>query len=92
MDLSGAESDVIELHRDAYAESRAESQPEDLVSIDRFAVAADLEPGEEGAQQLQAWEELGIDEAIVRVGPLARGHGEAVERIRFLTSAATELH
>lgn len=92
VDLSGAESDVIELHRDAYAESRAESQPEDLVSIDRFAVAADLEPGEEGALQLQAWEELGIDEAIVRVGPLARGHAEAVERIRFLTSAATELH
>ena len=80
------------MHRDAYAETRAESPPEDLVSIDRFAVAADLEPGEEGAQQLQAWEELGIDEAIVRVGPLARGHAEAVERIRFLTSAATGLH
>ena len=92
VDLSGAESDVIELHRDAYAESRAESQPEDLVSIHRFAVAADLMPGEAGAAQLQAWEDLGVDEAIVRVGPLARGHAEAVERIRFLMSSATELH
>lgn len=45
LDLSGAADEMIEIHRDAYSEARAESDPNDLVSVSAFGVAADLEPG-----------------------------------------------
>ena len=34
--------------------------------------------------RLRAWETMGVDQAILRAGPLDGGHDEARERIRFL--------
>lgn len=86
LDLSGAEPDQLEIHRDAYTESRAECDPNDLVSVAAVGVAAELEASEAGGERLASLESLGIDEAILRVGPLEGGHEEALERIRFLAS------
>jgi alkanesulfonate monooxygenase SsuD/methylene tetrahydromethanopterin reductase-like flavin-dependent oxidoreductase (luciferase family) len=92
LDLSGAADEMLEMHRDAYSESRAEADPNDLVCVHNYAVGGDLEPGEISLARLARWEELGFDEAVIRVGPLEGGHLEAVERIRFLTTAATKIH
>lgn len=92
LDVSGADDDMLEIHRDAYSESRSESDPNDLVSIHAFGVAGDLAGGEEGADQLAAWEALGVDHTIVRAGPLGGGHDEAVSKIRYLTTAVTDVH
>lgn len=90
LDLSGAPDDALEVHRDAYAEARAEAEPLDLVSPHVFAVAADLAPDDAGRGRLRAWEELGVDEAIVRIGPLPGGHADARDRLRFLGDGAAE--
>lgn len=91
LDVSGADVDMLEVHRDAYSESRAGIDPNDLVSTHTFGVAGDLEDGEEGADQLAAWEALGVDHAIARAGPLDGGHDESISLIRNLTSAATDV-
>jgi alkanesulfonate monooxygenase SsuD/methylene tetrahydromethanopterin reductase-like flavin-dependent oxidoreductase (luciferase family) len=92
LDLSGAPDEMLEVHRDAYSESRSEADPNDLVCVHAYAVAADLEPGEAGLERLARWQASGFDHAVARVGPLEGGHAEAVERIRFLTSAETQVH
>jgi len=96
LDLSGAPADALQITRDAYAEGRAEVAAEDLVSVDVFAVAADLEPGEEAQACLQAWESMGVDQATLRlgagVGTGAAGHAAAQARIRFFTDATEALH
>jgi len=92
LDLSGASDEMLEVHRDAYSKSRAEADPNDLVCVHAYAVAADLTPGEAGLERLTRWEESGFDHAVARVGSLEGGHAEALERIRFLTSAETQVH
>jgi len=92
LDVSGANDDMLEIGRDAYAEGRAECEPEDLVCVGAFAAVGDLEPGESGAERLAAWESLSIDQAILRAGPLSGGHEDAVRRIRALTDAGDEVH
>ena len=92
LDVSGAEDAMLEVARDAYAEGRAECAPEDLVSVSVFAAVADLEPDAAGGERLAAWEEMSIDHAVLRAGPLSGGHEEAMRRIRALTDAAPEVH
>ncbi len=92
LDLSGASNEMLEVHRDAYTESRAEADPHDLVSVHAHAVAGDFEPGEAALERLAKWEALGFDHAAIRVGPLDGGHEEAVHRIRFMTGAEIRVH
>ncbi len=92
LDLSGAADEMLEVHRDAYSECRAEADPVALVCVHAYGVASDLEPGAAGAERLEKWEALGFDEAIVRVGPLDGRAGQAVERIRFLSGAEQGVH
>lgn len=92
LDLSGAPDEMLEIHRDAYSECRAEADPHDLVSVHAFAAAGDFEPGEAAIERLSKWEALGFDHAVARVGPLDGGHTEALERIRFVTSEQTQIH
>lgn len=91
LDVSGAEDDMIEIHRDAYRESRAEVDALDLVCVNAFGVVGDLEEGASAAERLKRWEALEVDHAVVRVGPLVGGHDEAVDRIRTLTSESAEV-
>ncbi|MBJ20979.1 MAG: hypothetical protein CL933_16350 [Deltaproteobacteria bacterium] len=92
LDLSGASDAMLEVHRDAYSEGRAEADPNDLVCVHAYAVAGDFVPGEAALERLAKWEALGFDDVVVRVGPLEGGHDEAMERIRFLTSVQTQVH
>ena len=96
LDLSGAAEEALEVARDAYSEGRAEVAPEDLVSVEVFGVVADLEPGEAAQERLRAWETMGVDQAILRLGA-GLGSGDAAQkaaqaRIRFLTDATEALH
>lgn len=93
LDLSGGTDRVIEAHHEAYLEGRGEAQPEELVSVHAFAVAADLDPGDDASRRLSAWEALGVDHAVVRVGPLSGGGGEeSLRRIRFLATSDPSVH
>jgi len=92
VDLSGAPDEMLEIHRDAYSESRAEADPLTLVCVHAYGVASDLEPGDASLERLERWEALGFDEAIVRAGPLDGREGQAVERIRFLSGAESGVH
>ena len=92
LDLSGAGDEMLEVHRDAYSEGRADSDPNDLVCVHAYAVGANLEPSDRSLERLARWEALGFDEAVVQIGALEGGHSEAVDRIRFVTSAVTDLH
>jgi alkanesulfonate monooxygenase SsuD/methylene tetrahydromethanopterin reductase-like flavin-dependent oxidoreductase (luciferase family) len=92
LDVSGGDDELIELHRDAYRASRAEVDPLDLVCIHAFGVVGDLEPGAEASQRLSGWEALEVDHAVVRAGPVVGGHDAALDRIRLLTSAETQVH
>ncbi len=96
LDVSGAADDGLEVALDAYRGGRGEAEPEDLVSVEAFAVVADLVPGEAAQERLAAWEALGVDQAIARVGP-AEGRRDATPAtIRFLAgadpAAESELH
>lgn len=92
LDLSGAADDLLEIHRDAYLETRAASAPEDLVCVQAYGVAADLEPGEGARERLERWAALGFDQAVIRAGPLDGAKDEAAERIRFLSEADARVH
>jgi alkanesulfonate monooxygenase SsuD/methylene tetrahydromethanopterin reductase-like flavin-dependent oxidoreductase (luciferase family) len=92
LDLSGAPDEMLEIHRDAYSESRAEADPETLVCVHAYGVASDLEPGAPASERLERWETLGFDEAIVPVGSLDGRTGETRERIRFLSGAEQGVH
>jgi alkanesulfonate monooxygenase SsuD/methylene tetrahydromethanopterin reductase-like flavin-dependent oxidoreductase (luciferase family) len=56
LDLSGGTDAMLEVHRDAYSESRAEADPHDLVCVHAYGVAGDLEPGEASLERLTNWE------------------------------------
>ena len=92
LDLSGAPDEMLEIHRDAYSEGRAEADPVTLVCVHAYGVASDLEPGSAASERLERWNALGFDEAIVRVGPLDGRTGQAAERIRFLSGAEQGVH
>jgi alkanesulfonate monooxygenase SsuD/methylene tetrahydromethanopterin reductase-like flavin-dependent oxidoreductase (luciferase family) len=92
LDISGATDQTLVLHREAYTEARAGVDPNDLVSMGLYAIAAELEISPEGVDRLIGWEDLGVDHVIARVGPLEGGHTEACERIRFLASEDAGLH
>ncbi len=92
LDVSGAPDEAVEIHRDAYAEGRAEVAPEDLVSGHAFGVLGDFESGEAARARLARWEELQIDHALLRAGPLEGGTDEARRRIRAFTDGAADLH
>jgi alkanesulfonate monooxygenase SsuD/methylene tetrahydromethanopterin reductase-like flavin-dependent oxidoreductase (luciferase family) len=92
LDISGAPDDGLVLHRDAYTEARAGADPNDLVSTGMFGIAVDLESSPDAIDRLIRWEDLGIDEVVLRAGPLEGGHAEACERIRFLASEDARVH
>ena len=92
LDVSGANDEAVEIHRDAYAEGRAEANPEDLVSVHAFGVLGDFEPGDDAAERLGRWAELQVDHAILRAGPLEGGGEEARQRIRAFTDGAAGVH
>ncbi len=93
VDVSGGDEEVLELHRDTYRAARAQIDPSTLVCHDWFAAAVDLDPGEGGASRFAQCQRLGLDEVILRAGPLEGGHEQAMRRIRFLADldAATAL-
>jgi len=90
VDLSGADDETLEVHLAAYTEGRSEADPEDLVAASGFAAACELEPGPAAEARLRAWETMGVDQAILRAGPLDGGHDEARERIRFLAGVVLD--
>jgi len=91
-DISGVTDETLVLNRDAYTEARAGADPDDLVSMGSYGIAVDLESSPEGVERLIRWEDLGIDQVVVRAGPLDGGHAEACERIRFLASEDASVH
>ncbi len=92
LDVSGANDEIIEIHRDAYAEGRAEASPEDLVCVHAFGVMGDFEPGDEARERLAHWDSLQVDHAILRAGPVEGGTEEARRRIRAFTDGASDVH
>jgi alkanesulfonate monooxygenase SsuD/methylene tetrahydromethanopterin reductase-like flavin-dependent oxidoreductase (luciferase family) len=92
LDISGATDETLVLNRDAYTEARAGADPDDLVSMGSYGIAVDFEPSPEGVERLIRWQDLGIDQVVVRAGPLDGGHVEACERIRFLASEDASVH
>lgn len=93
LDLSGATDETLILHRDAYLKARAGiDDPSGLVSMGCYGIAVELESATGNADRLIEWENLGIDEVVVRVGPLEGGHLEACRRIRFLASEEAQIH
>ena len=92
LDVSGGTDETLHVHRDLYTEARAGCDPLDLVSAGLYGIAVELEATSKGQSQLEAWEEAGIDQVVVRAGPLEGGHAEARERIRFLASEDARVH
>lgn len=92
LDVSGADDEAIEIHRDAYAEGRAEASPEDLVSVHAFGVLGDFAPGDDGRARLARWEDLQVDHAVLRAGPLEGGTEEARRLIRSFTDGIADVH
>jgi hypothetical protein len=92
LDISGGTDESLVLNRDAYTEARASAEADDLLSMGMVAVAVELDSLAEGDRCFEAWEDLGIDEIIVRTRPLEGGHAEAKERIRFLANGTTDVH
>lgn len=92
LDISGGTDESLVLNRDAYTEARAGASVNDLLSMGMVAVAIELDSLEDSAGRLDEWEDLGIDEVILRTRPLEGGHEEAKERIRFLANGAAEVH
>ena len=91
LDVSGGTDEVLEVHRDAYTEARAGADPHDLVCTFTYAVVGDLESDQAGRDRLVAWEELGIDEAVIRLDvddPVDWGK----DRIRSLAVDDAQLH
>lgn len=92
LDISGAPDETLVLHRDAYTEARAGTDPDLLVSIGQVGIAVDLDPTTENVGRLAQWEELGIDHVVLRAGPLEGGHDDASARIRFLADEDSQVH
>jgi alkanesulfonate monooxygenase SsuD/methylene tetrahydromethanopterin reductase-like flavin-dependent oxidoreductase (luciferase family) len=92
LDVSGTADEGLARHREAYLEGRSQADAHDLVCEAVFAAALDLEPDERSVQRLGRWESMGIDEAVVRAGPVEGGHAEALGRIRFLASQDASVH
>jgi alkanesulfonate monooxygenase SsuD/methylene tetrahydromethanopterin reductase-like flavin-dependent oxidoreductase (luciferase family) len=92
LDVSGGTDETLRLHRDLYTEARAGADPHDLVATGFYGIAVELESTAKGREQLEGWEEAGIDQVVVRAGPLEGGHDEARARIRFLASEDTAMH
>jgi alkanesulfonate monooxygenase SsuD/methylene tetrahydromethanopterin reductase-like flavin-dependent oxidoreductase (luciferase family) len=92
LDVSGTGDAGLEGHRKAYLDARASADVHDLVCESAFAAALDLPCDEEGVQRLAGWESMGIDQAVLRAGPLEGGHDEALRRIRLLASEDARVH
>ena len=92
LDISGGSDQSLILNRDAYTEARAAADANDLLSMGMVAVTVELDSLEEGAGQFEEWEEMGIDEVLLRTRPLEGGHEESKERIRLLASGTAEIH
>ncbi|MEM9174418.1 MAG: LLM class flavin-dependent oxidoreductase [Myxococcota bacterium] len=92
LDVSGANDEAVEIHRDAYAAGRAEASPEDLVSVHAVAVLGDFAPGDAADERLARWAGLGIDHAILRAGPVDGGGETVRQRIRAFTDGAADVH
>jgi alkanesulfonate monooxygenase SsuD/methylene tetrahydromethanopterin reductase-like flavin-dependent oxidoreductase (luciferase family) len=91
LDVSGASDEGLAAHSNAYLEGRAQANVQDLVCESTFAAALDCR-AEDLEARLGAWERMGIDRAIVRVGPLEGGHSEALERIRRVAGEDARVH
>jgi len=93
LDVSGGPDEALELHRSRYLESRTAADVHDLVCESAFAAALDVPTGGDPAafdpfvRRLAGWENIGIDQAVVRIDWLDRGHGEIMDAIRLLASA-----
>ncbi len=87
-DISGGTDETLVLNRDAYSEARAEASADDLLSMGMVAAVVELDSLADGDRCLEEWEDLGIDEVVVRTRPLEGGHGEAKERIRSFANGS----
>ncbi|HEB88220.1 MAG TPA: LLM class flavin-dependent oxidoreductase [Deltaproteobacteria bacterium] len=87
LDVSGASDDVLEAHRQAYLDARRLADPDALVAMGLRAIAIDLSPDAPNEERIEAWGAAGVDQLILRAGPLEGGHAEACRRIRCLAGA-----
>lgn len=92
LDISGGTDTTLMLHRDRYTEARAGVDPHVLVSPGLYGIAVELDAAPAEVDRLARWEDLGIDEVVVRASQLQGGHDEAKQRIRFLASADARIH
>jgi alkanesulfonate monooxygenase SsuD/methylene tetrahydromethanopterin reductase-like flavin-dependent oxidoreductase (luciferase family) len=91
-DISGGTDESLILNRDAYSEARAGADADDLLSMGMVAIAVEPESLVDGDGRFEAWEDLGIDEVVIRTRPVEGDHEEAMERIRFLANGTTGVH
>ena len=92
LDVSGGSDERLETHRDAYAMSRSEADPKDLVCVSAFAAALDLEAVPDAAGRLAGWEALGFDQAILRLAPVEDGSDATRAKIRLFASDSPSVH
>lgn len=92
LDVSGGVDDALEMHRNAYAESRSEADPDDLVCVAAFAASLASERAEMIAQRLRRWESLGFDQAIMQVDMLEESPQTVRGRIRLLAGGTASTH
>jgi alkanesulfonate monooxygenase SsuD/methylene tetrahydromethanopterin reductase-like flavin-dependent oxidoreductase (luciferase family) len=98
-DVSGGDDATLEMHRDGYLATRAEVAAEDLVCHSAYAAAFEYAGEEACRARLEAFEQIGVDEAVLRaVGDAGFGlEGDDAwrsleSRIRLLAGESPELH
>ena len=84
LDVSGAEDDVLEMHRDAYRSGRAESDPHLLVCVSVYAALLGAESDAKLVERVARWEGLGFDQAVLRIDPAVDDAATTALRIRSL--------
>ncbi len=92
LDVSGGQDEQLEGQRAAYLAAWEESEAIDRVGEAFFAAALDGEGDGEALARLRVWEDLGFDQAVLRLA-LAEGDGERRrDLIRSLESGSVALH
>jgi alkanesulfonate monooxygenase SsuD/methylene tetrahydromethanopterin reductase-like flavin-dependent oxidoreductase (luciferase family) len=92
LDVSGGVDDALEMHRDEYARTRSEADPNDLVCASAYAAVLGAESVARTAERLMHWESLGFDQAVLRVDPLDEESKTTRGRIRVLAGETGRVH